>query len=83
MATTSFAHMEMSEPPPLRSKFNTKATNKDYSMTSPLSNDGSDFACKGFLPDLATSDGASVASWAAGSSQKFTIVGGAAHNGGS
>lgn len=83
MATTSFAHMEMSDPPPFRSKYNKLATNIDYSMTDPLDKSGSDYACKGFLSDLGTAAGGSVASWAAGSSQKFTIVGGASHNGGS
>ncbi|OBT69722.1 hypothetical protein VE03_00859 [Pseudogymnoascus sp. 23342-1-I1] len=83
MATTSFAHMQMSDPPPLRSTYNKKSTNIDYSMTSPLSDTGSDFACKGYLTDLALPAGDSVATWAAGSSQKFTIVGNAPHNGGS
>ncbi|KFY67000.1 hypothetical protein V497_00600 [Pseudogymnoascus sp. VKM F-4516 (FW-969)] len=85
MATSTFAHMEMSDPPPLRSKFNKNADpgSIDYSMTSPLDASGSDFACKGFLSDLETAGGASVATWAAGSQQKFTITGGAAHNGGS
>ncbi|KFY69532.1 hypothetical protein V498_10453, partial [Pseudogymnoascus sp. VKM F-4517 (FW-2822)] len=83
MATTSLAHMQMSDPPPLRSSFNSKATNKDYSMTNPLSDTGSDFACKGFLSDLALPDGDPVATWKAGSSQKFTIAGTASHMGGS
>ncbi|KFZ10309.1 hypothetical protein V502_08208 [Pseudogymnoascus sp. VKM F-4520 (FW-2644)] len=85
MATTSFAHMEMSDPPPLRSKHNSFVTNPEYSMTNPLSDTGSDFACKGFLTDLANGNvaGSSVATWAAGSSQSFTIEGSASHGGGS
>lgn len=77
------AHMEMSEPAPFRSKFNKAATNIDYSNTAPLSADGSNFPCKGYHVDLGTPAGAPTASYAPGSTQKFTIVGGAAHGGGS
>ena len=83
MATTSFAHMEMSSPPPFRSKSNDFATTKDFDMTDPLKDTGADFACKGYLTDLKTPAGASVATWAAGSQQKFSIIGGATHGGGS
>jgi hypothetical protein len=73
------AHMEMMDPPPFRSKFNKNVQNADYSMTSPLGV----YPCKGYHSDFGTAEGASVASWAAGSQQKFTITGGAAHGGGS
>ncbi|KAK1751225.1 hypothetical protein QBC47DRAFT_392516 [Echria macrotheca] len=76
-------HMEMSFPPPFRSKFNPHATNIDYSMTSPLSADGSNFPCKGYQADLGTPAGASTATFAPGSTHNFTIVGGASHGGGS
>jgi hypothetical protein len=78
------AHMQMTYPPPLKSKANPNTgPNADYSMTSPLRTDGSDFPCKGYLPLLSTPEGKPVASWAAGQTYNFTISGGAAHNGGS
>lgn len=77
------AHMEMSYPPPYRSKFNQLASKKASDYITPLSPSGSDYPCKGFVSDFGTPDGASVATWAAGSQQKMTIVGGADHNGGS
>ncbi|KAK4118783.1 lytic polysaccharide monooxygenase [Parathielavia appendiculata] len=78
-------HMEMTYPPPFKSKSNPHANpNKvDYSMTSPLKPDGSDFPCKGYLSLLNTPEGKSVASWTAGGRYNFTISGGAAHGGGS
>ncbi|KAL1752827.1 hypothetical protein FB107DRAFT_265103, partial [Schizophyllum commune] len=76
------AHMEMTSPPPLRSKANKNAgQNIDYSMTSPLEADGSNFPCKGYLDD--TEGKESVATWQAGSSQQITIAGQANHGGGS
>jgi len=83
LAPTASAHMQMSDPPPFRSKFNKLATTVDDSMTSPLSASGSDFPCKGYQKDLGTPAGGSVATYAPGSSQKITIVGGATHGGGS
>ncbi|KFY77433.1 hypothetical protein V498_09337 [Pseudogymnoascus sp. VKM F-4517 (FW-2822)] len=73
--------MELLSPPPLRSKYNNLTSNIDYSMTSPLGTD--DYPCKGYLPDLETPEGASVATWAAGSSQKFAVTGTVTHKGGS
>ncbi|CRK37415.1 hypothetical protein HYQ45_005694 [Verticillium longisporum] len=78
------AHMEMSWPPPLRSKKNPFAgSDIDYSMTSPLSASGSDYPCKGTLGLLGTAAAAPVASWQAGQTYNLTIEGGANHNGGS
>lgn len=78
------AHMEMSDPPPLRSKHNPFAGQDiDYSMTSPLSASGSDFPCKGSLSLLGTDAASPVASWEAGQSYSLSIEGGANHNGGS
>ncbi|KAK3297284.1 uncharacterized protein B0H64DRAFT_457340 [Chaetomium fimeti] len=82
-AGTATAHMQMSYPPPLKSQTNPNTASADYSMTSPLKADGSDFPCKGYLPLLGTPEGGAVASWAAGQSYNFTITGGAAHGGGS
>ncbi|OBT56674.1 hypothetical protein VE04_03815 [Pseudogymnoascus sp. 24MN13] len=67
VATITSGHMELLNPPPLRSKYNKFTSNIDYS----------------YLPDLGTPQGASVATWVAGSSQKFTVVGSITHKGGS
>ncbi|KAL1724136.1 hypothetical protein EV715DRAFT_189267 [Schizophyllum commune] len=75
------AHMMMSDPPPLRSQYNKYATNADYDMTSPLTSDGSNYPCKGYLSDTSGKD--PVATWKAGSSQTVTIEGSANHGGGS
>ncbi|KAL2136211.1 hypothetical protein VTI74DRAFT_4841 [Chaetomium olivicolor] len=76
--------MEMSYPPPLKSKANPNSGEQvDYSMTSPLKADGSDFPCKGYLSLLNTTQAKPVASWTAGQTYNFTISGGAAHGGGS
>lgn len=77
------AHMEMKDPPPLRSKFNKAATSVDFDMTSPLAPSGANFPCKGYLGDLGTPAGKAVADWTPGQPQSLTIVGGASHNGGS
>ncbi|KAI9766657.1 MAG: hypothetical protein M1835_007147 [Candelina submexicana] len=77
------AHMFMASPPALKSIPNKNTVSPDYSLTSPLKGDGSDYPCKGYHKLLGTPEGASVASWAAGSTQKFTLQGGASHSGGS
>ncbi|KAI6244632.1 hypothetical protein HI914_07366 [Erysiphe necator] len=80
-------HMEMFYPAPFRSRYNPHiaAGTADFSMTSPLKSDGSDFPCKGYHRDMKDTAGAGapVATWNAGSTYNYTIVGGAAHNGGS
>lgn len=76
-------HMEMSFPAPLRSKYNPHATTVDSDMVSPLASSGSNYPCKGYLSDLDTPSGKSVATFAPGQKSNITIVGGAAHNGGS
>ncbi|GAB1314633.1 hypothetical protein MFIFM68171_04843 [Madurella fahalii] len=83
-AVCSSGHMTMTYPAPLRSKYNPNSGfDIDYSITSPLSADGSNYPCKGYLSLLGTPQGKSVASWNAGGSYNFTISGGASHNGGS
>ncbi|KAL5895743.1 hypothetical protein ACKVWC_000954 [Pyricularia oryzae] len=77
------AHMEMSFPAPLRSKYNPAATTKDSDMVSPLSSSGSNYPCKGYLSDLGTPGGKPSASFSPGQKSNMTIMGGAAHNGGS
>ena len=85
LGTHTTAHMQLTYPPPLKSKSNPNTTpaNIDYSMTSPLKTDGSDFPCKGYLPLRNTPQGQAVASWSAGGRYNFTVSGGAPHGGGS
>ena len=71
----------MLKPSPLRSTHNPyyNYSNYDYSMTSPLSQDGSNFPCKGYLVDLASSSIVDSLS----PSQKYTVdLGGSATHGG-
>lgn len=79
------AHMMLSYPAPLNSKYNPFADSGkiDYSYTAPLAADGSDYPCKGYQSDLGTSAGQSTASFAIGGQGNITVVGGAAHGGGS
>ncbi|KAH7156138.1 hypothetical protein EDB81DRAFT_880468 [Dactylonectria macrodidyma] len=78
------AHMEMIYPPPFKSKANPFAgSDVDYSMTAPLSGDGSNFPCKGYQSLFGTDAGQATASFAAGGTYNMTITGGANHGGGS
>jgi hypothetical protein len=85
LAGSASAHMMLSFPPPLNSKYNPFANSGsiDYSYTAPLAADGSDFPCKGYQKDLGTPAGKPTATFAAGSQGNITVVGGAAHGGGS
>jgi len=78
----SLCHMEISWPYPLRSKFNpaTQQNDIDYSMTSPLNADGSNFPCKGYQNDRPIEV---TATYAAGSTYNMTLAGTATHEGGS
>jgi hypothetical protein len=76
--------MEMVDPPSFKNKKNPNANGDiDYSNTSPLATDGSNFPCKGYHKLLGTPAGAAVAHWKPGSTQSITIAGQAWHNGGS
>ncbi|KAL1864718.1 hypothetical protein Daus18300_007520 [Diaporthe australafricana] len=79
------AHMMLSYPAPFNSKYNQFADSGkiDYSYTAPLAADGSDYPCKGYQSDLGTSAGQPTASFAIGGQGNITVVGGAAHGGGS
>ncbi|GAA5821875.1 hypothetical protein JCM3770_000628 [Rhodotorula araucariae] len=87
LATTLVsAHIELMFPPPINSKYDpqTIEANKDYSMTSPLLPDGSNFPCKGYNTPSAYNSLNPVATLQAG--QAFEIefaAGGATHGGGS
>lgn len=79
------AHMEMVNPAPWKSKHNpnTPEPETDYSYTAPLDASGSNYPCKGYNSVLGTPLGASVATWAPGSSQRMELQGTATHGGGS
>ena len=77
-------HMQMLSPPPINSRYNRySGSDIDYSMTSPLSTDGSNFPCKGYHRLLYDTAGTPVATFRGGESYSMTITGGASHAGGS
>ncbi|OJD15030.1 hypothetical protein AJ78_04685 [Emergomyces pasteurianus Ep9510] len=78
-AGSAFAHIEMSQPVPFRSKYGSGG-NVDYSMTSPLLADGSDFPCKGYHHDGTSK---SSATYKAGETSQIKLEGTATHGGGS
>ena len=79
--------MELGWPYPFRDKANPNSPQAqiDYSMTSPLNADGSNFPCKGYQVDMDDPSGAgkSIVTWNAGGSYNFSLIGGATHDGGS
>ncbi|KAL2112994.1 hypothetical protein VUR80DRAFT_5754 [Thermomyces stellatus] len=79
---SALAHMEMTDPPPLRSEDNPNSGgNVDSELKSPIKL--SQYPCKNTLDLLGTEQGAPVAEYKAGESYSATIEGGAAHEGGS
>ncbi|KAG0643816.1 hypothetical protein HOY80DRAFT_943804 [Tuber brumale] len=78
-------HMQMISPFALNQQQNPNAKSGaiDYNYAAPLDKSGSDYPCKGHLSALGGAAGASVATWQAGSTQSFTVKGGASHMGGS
>jgi hypothetical protein len=82
LASVASAHMEMSFPAPFKSKFNPHAAGDvDSDMTAPIG--GGNFPCKGYHSLFGTPAGAPTADFAPGQSYNMTIIGGAAHEGGS
>ncbi|GAA6011743.1 hypothetical protein JCM11491_000736 [Sporobolomyces phaffii] len=80
------AHVELLFPPPINSKYDpqTIEANIDYSMTSPLADDGSNFPCKGYNTPEAYSSLKPVATLQAGTDFEIEFApGGATHGGGS
>jgi hypothetical protein len=74
------AHVQMINPVPFRSKFLVpQSPNTDFSMTSPLLPDGSNFPCKLYHDD----DTPIQATFVAGDSYTLALDGSATHNGGS
>ncbi|EFQ96892.1 hypothetical protein MGYG_08815 [Nannizzia gypsea CBS 118893] len=76
---TAYGHMQLAKPFPVRSPLNKENTNKDYSYTSPLRSDGSDYPCKGYHKDPFKP----TAQYKAGQEYSIEIAGGATHGGGS
>ncbi|EZF22108.1 hypothetical protein H112_04960 [Trichophyton rubrum D6] len=76
---TAYGHMQLANPFPVRSPLNKENTNKDYSYTSPLRSDGSDYPCKGYHNDPFKP----TAQYMAGQEYLIEIAGGATHGGGS
>lgn len=78
----ALCHMQMSWPYPLRSSYNPANSYQDidYSMTSPLHADGSDYPCKGYQKD---GDSTPTATYIAGSTYNMSLAGSATHGGGS
>lgn len=87
LAAVANGHMEMSYPPPFRSKFNANYpdhfSDEASNMKSPLDSQGGNYPCKGYHTDLGTPAGKSVVTWAPGGSYNFTITGQTYHDGGS
>ncbi|KAI9703745.1 MAG: hypothetical protein M1836_007515 [Candelina mexicana] len=80
--TQGTAHMQLSWPPPLRSKFDPQTPSAliDYNMVAPLLPDGSDYPCKNYQRDAPLH---SVTTYTAGLSYNMSVAGGATHDGGS
>jgi hypothetical protein len=76
----SLAHMMLSVPPPIHSEYDPYAnyTDIDYSYTSPLADDGSNFPCKGYQRYTEPA----VETYIAGHSYAVNISGSATHLGG-
>ncbi|KAL2827572.1 hypothetical protein BDW59DRAFT_179086 [Aspergillus cavernicola] len=80
LASSTYGHIQMSDPYPIRSPLNQQATGeKDYSYTNPLSTSGSDYPCKGYANDPFNS----VATYSQGSEYDLRLEGSATHGGGS
>lgn len=82
LLTPALCHMEMSWPYPFRSKYNpaNDYTNIDYSMTSPLIANGSNFPCKGYQNDGFSQP---TETYTAGSMYNISLAGTVTHGGGS
>ena len=77
------AHMEMSWPYPIRSQLDPSVAeaDKDYSYTSPLLQNGSDFPCKGYQNGVDSDIIKEV--YTAGGTYNMSLAGTVTHDGGS
>ena len=75
-ATSSAAHMTMSEPPPINYKGNPNynAAKGDFDYSAPLSPSGSNYPCKGHLKDLDGPEGKPVRTYAQGGTYNMVYV---------
>jgi len=82
LLSSALCHMQMSVPYPLHSPLDpqTPEADKDYSMTSPLLGDGSNFPCKGYQNDRPIR---TTADYVAGKTYSMSLTGTATHGGGS
>lgn len=81
-------HVALTFPPPFNAAYNpsTPQANVDYSITSPLSSDGSNYPCKiagGGVLSPTDPGGESQVTWLQGEAANFTTGSGAIHAGGS
>ncbi|GFP53460.1 hypothetical protein ACSS6W_000993 [Trichoderma asperelloides] len=85
LAAMAQAHMELTWPYAFRSKYNPNVPEslRDYSMTSPLLANGSNYPCKGYQVDFNSPEGRSTVTWQAGGTYNFSLSGSATHEGGS
>lgn len=83
LAAPCTAHMELSSPPAIYSKSDpqTAEANKDYSMTSPLEKDGSNWPAKGRATKDIVDGIEPVATLVAGDDFSWDLAGTATHNG--
>ena len=83
LAAPCTAHMELSSPPAIYSKLDpqTAEANKDYSMTSPLEKDGSNWPAKGRATKDIVAGIEPVATLVAGDDFSWDLAGTATHNG--
>ena len=80
LASSVTAHMQLSQPLPIRSPLNKDSKGKmDYSYTNPLSTSGSDYPCKGYAQDPFEA----TANYSPGQSYQIKLAGSATHKGGS
>lgn len=86
LPTAIHAHMQLNSPPPFGAENNPHRTDPaDPHLQYPYNCCGrtSTYPCNGYLRLLGTPQGAPVASWAAGSTQNFSLTGIGNHYGGS
>lgn len=80
--TPALAHMQLAYPFPINSQQDPQTPDnlKDYSYTSPLAADGSNYPCKGYQNQRPIR---TTASFTAGQQYNITLSGSATHGGGS
>jgi len=82
LLTSTFAHMEMSDPLPMRSRLDplVPVDEVDYNLKSPLNADGSNYPCRGYQNDRPIR---TTATYTAGQSYTMSVTDTVTHGGGS